>query len=115
MTDKQVIDGVDVSGCKYLYIVYPDNKFNNKSGCYAESERCVKMTRCKNCPNCYYKQLKRKEQECEKLKQTLTEIKEIAKNTIKNVSDRCIETTPMYSVHKQILQKISKCEVENGN
>ena len=43
-----------------------------------------------------------------KLTKTLTEIKEIAENVIKNVSDRCIETTPMYSVHKQILQKISE-------
>lgn len=42
--------------------------------------------------------------QAEKLKQTLTEIKEIAENVIKNVSDRCIETTPMYGIHKQILQ-----------
>ena len=48
------------------------------------------------------------------MKQTLIEIKEIAKNFIKNVSDRCVETTPMYGVHKQILQKISECEVENA-
>ena len=48
-----------------------------------------------------------------KLKQTLIEIKEIAENVIKNVSDRCIETTPMYGIHKQILQKISECEVKN--
>ena len=47
----------------------------------------------------------------EKLEQTLIEIKDIAENVIKNVSDKCIETTPMYGVHKQILQKIS--EVEN--
>ena len=48
------------------------------------------------------------------LKQTLVEIKEIAENVIKNVSDRCIETTPMYGVHKQILQKISECEGNDG-
>ena len=47
----------------------------------------------------------------EKLEQTLIEIKDIAENVLKNVSDKCIETTPMYGVHKQILQKIS--EVEN--
>lgn len=45
-----------------------------------------------------------------KLKQTLTEIKEIAENVIKNVSERCIKTTPMYGVHKQILNKISEVE-----
>ncbi|MBO7211152.1 MAG: hypothetical protein J6V44_09170 [Methanobrevibacter sp.] len=53
-------------------------------------------------------------QENNKLKQTLTEIKEIAQNVIKNVSDRCIETTPMYYIHKQILQKISECEGNDG-
>ena len=63
MTDKEIIiDGVDVSGCKY----------------------CLKMTkyRCtiqrdiykwlwEEDPNCYYKQLKRKEQECEELKEKI--------------------------------------------
>ena len=49
-------------------------------------------------------------EEINQLKQTLAEIKEISENFIKNVSGRCIATTPMYSVHTQILQKISKCE-----
>lgn len=113
MTDKQIIiDSIDVSKCKYFDYYYKECKAEYYTRYGYE---IVKCDSCKDNPNCYYKQLKRKEQECEKLKQTLTEIKEIAKNTIKNVSDRCIETTPMYSVHKQILQKISKCEVENGN
>ena len=47
----------------------------------------------------------------DKLKQTITEIKDIAENVIKNVSDICIETTPMYCIHKQILQKINECGV----
>ena len=34
------------------------------------------------------------------------DIKEISENVIKNVSDICIETTPMFCIHKQILQKI---------
>lgn len=50
----------------------------------------------------------------DKLCKTLTEIKEIAQNVIKNVSDRCIETTPMYGIHKQILQKISEVEDESN-
>ena len=66
MTDKEmIIDGVDVSGC----------------------EHCVKMTKyrciiqrdvykylCEENPNCYYKQLKRKEQECEELKEKIKKI-----------------------------------------
>ena len=57
---------------------------------------------------CYLQQLDQLKEKNEKLEQTLADIKEIAKNFIKNVSDRCVETTPMYGVHKQILQKISE-------
>lgn len=66
MADKKtIIDGIDVSGC----------------------EHCVKMTKyrciiqrdvykylCEENPNCYYKQLKRKEQECEKLNKQVNDL-----------------------------------------
>ena len=55
-----------------------------------------------------YENMRYEKQQLDQLKKTLTEIKEISKNFIKNVSDRYVETTPMYSVHKQILQKISE-------
>ena len=50
MTDKQIIiDGVGVSGCKYLM-----------------NDKCLILDMvCSVCSNCYYKQLKRKEQECQ--------------------------------------------------
>ena len=100
MTDKQIIiDGVNVSEC---------NEFVNECDCYLtqehdyRSETPYTYDKCSEFPNCYYKQLKRKEQECEELKaenqklkeklldlklqveeaykykQTITEIKEIA-------------------------------------
>lgn len=55
MTDKQIIiDGVDVSGCEdYRY-------FNNAHYCDLHYTRKL----CEDLHNCYYKQLKRKEQEC---------------------------------------------------
>ena len=62
MTDKQIIiDGVDVSGCE----------------CYTPNIEmdCIlhplQSDACKNNPNCYYKQLARKEQECKELKKQL--------------------------------------------
>ena len=101
MTDKQIIDGIDVSGCKH---------YKNRS-CIADyclTDMLFSEAKCELNPNCYYKQLQRKEQECEELKrliakqknakiqlsklkdkqykefcdmkQTLIEIKEIAKN-----------------------------------
>ena len=67
MTDKQIIiDGVDVSGCKY-YIADNGVQYN---GCYELTDICECNKEddfCDDNPNCYYKQLARKEQECEEL------------------------------------------------
>ena len=131
MTDKQIIiDGVDVSGCE----------------CYTQNIKmdCIlhplQSDACKNNPNCYYKQLKRKEQKHEelkeeikhykqiaqyhgnlsvkytnksaKLRQTLAEIKEIAEKSYRTplTEKDCIKCDEILA---QILQKIS--EVENDN
>ena len=56
MTDKQIIiDGCDVAGCEYLGL-YKECKLKCGSCCPID---------CSDNPNCYYKQLKRKEQECQ--------------------------------------------------
>ena len=110
MTDKQIIiDGVDVSGCKkYEHEIVRCNA-TLKNMCFCGG-RCTD----KKNADCYFKQLKRKEQECEKYKQTLTEIKEIAEKQC-NI---CEAITPIdeYKDCKKcwqgvIIQKIS--EVEN--
>lgn len=61
MTEKEqiIIDGVNVSGCKF---------FND----ITESYYCFGIP-CKDRPNCDYKQLARKTQECEKLKSQVDE------------------------------------------
>ena len=60
MVDKPIIiNGVDVSGCEHLGL-YKEYKLKC-GGCYPVD--------CSDNPNCYYKQLLRKEQECEKAKQ----------------------------------------------
>lgn len=43
-----------------------------------------------------------------KLEYALQEIRDIAKEQLQDVSDRCIDTTPMYSVHRQIIAKINE-------
>ena len=59
MTDKQIIiDGCDVSKC--IYFQQEDDEYT----CGAE-ECNGAIVACRACDNCYYKQLKRKEQECE--------------------------------------------------
>ena len=59
--NEQIIDGVDVSGCKHY-------KINGKCR-IPHYQQGIKYVNC-NCNewDCYYKQLKRKEQECEKLR-----------------------------------------------
>ena len=64
MTDKQIIiDGIDVSGCE-LYrndngVFAPDGTAERTELCYLTNDYCG------NNPNCYYKQFKRSEAQCE--------------------------------------------------
>lgn len=61
MTKEPImIDDVDVAECEHKIKVYKDYK------CEIHN-----LEQCSDFPNCYYKQLKRKEQECEKLKYEL--------------------------------------------
>lgn len=118
--DKQIIiDGVDVSGCKYFC------KFTTI--CRNENIGRVVRPRCKNVADCYYKQLKRaknqivdlnkmveaKEQECNKLYIQLKTDEEYHKeeeNTlrkiIKNKEERNIELYKENNKLKQTLIEI---------
>ena len=67
MENKEIIiDGVNVAGCE-------DYGYRGKAGywCHNYDEPCTDYS------NCYYKQLKRKEQECEELKEEIDDLKEI--------------------------------------
>ena len=109
MTNKQTID---VSKCKFyrdeVSFVHGETI---KDVCsiwiwqrdYSSLDpSCVMKCHCSDNPNCYYKQLKTKEKECEKYKQTLTEIKEIAEKRNYLDYNECLD---------DILQKINECEV----
>lgn len=65
MIDKEqiMINGVDVSGCEYAC-----NTAFGKNGC---KHPMMKNIYCSKNPNCYFKQLARKTQECEELKKQL--------------------------------------------
>lgn len=61
-----IIDGVDVSKCKYFE--------DGECGCEYYLRYGYEITmhdRCEECPNCYFKQLARKTQECEELKEKI--------------------------------------------
>ena len=82
MTDKEqiIIDGVDVSKCKYL--PYCNDKQGN---CAFE-------------PNCYFKQLARKTQECEALKS-----ESFTMNSL------IIEQEEEIDRYRKVLEKIEEC------
>ena len=79
MTDKQIIiDGVDVSGCKkYEHEIVRCNA-TLKNMCFCGG-RCTDE---KNA-NCYFKQLKRKEEECEGLDGELNDLTRDIKTRLK--------------------------------
>lgn len=126
MTDKQIIiDGCDVSGCEHYDGVCLGNHHYKW---------------CKDNDNCYYKQLKRKEQECEAYKMEAEEGKEINaelkaenehlsekeeearhyleeaekfKNCVSEIKSLCYEQDLNEDFFAcEILQKISECEAE---
>ena len=78
MTENKpiIIDGVDVSGCDELV---------NECDCYLTQEHDYRSvtpytyTKCSGFPNCNFKQLARKTQECEKLREANDEKNEFLK------------------------------------
>jgi hypothetical protein len=74
MTEEIIIDGINVAGCEFAVKPINDNRI--KCHCVKgllqiakmhEQPESVKSGLCENNPNCYYKQLKRLEQENKEL------------------------------------------------
>ena len=92
MTNKQIIiNGVDCSQCecynpkiKMDCLLYP-----------------LQSDACKNTPNCYYKQLKRKEQECEELKEKVKKYGEINEQETKDYAELKAE-------NEELIRRITK-------
>ncbi len=83
MTDKEVIiNGIDVSKCVFNY---------SEICCEIDDEYCFKDN------NCYYKQLKRKEQECEELQEKIKKYSKINEQDTKD-----------FAKYKQALDEIEK-------
>ena len=70
MTDKQIIiDDIDVSRCQKQGETIVGITCGNGERIRLANEIITKHKLCKDNPNCIYKQLKRKEQECEELRE----------------------------------------------
>lgn len=74
MTDEIIINGVDVSGCRYF------KKDEIQGELIINCQNAATLTfNCSHASNCYYKQLKRKEEECESLKEKYSKYEELEK------------------------------------
>lgn len=77
MEDKQIIiHGVDVSRCMFFNEEYEEDDIQIKNFCEWQFVPCQEF----DCAKCYFKNWKRKEQECEKLKKGLNLILTVQKN-----------------------------------
>ena len=77
MTNKKqiIIDGIDVSECQDFYI----STVKKGKYCHCVCDNTPYLA-CKDNQNCYFKQLARKTQECEELKEELATYKKILNN-----------------------------------
>lgn len=97
MSEKIIIDGVNVAGCEY-YASDIDETCRELNGKY-DVEVCD-FCKCESVDNCYYKQLQR-------LKQENEELKEIIKTN--NPWHKCKNCNKDY---KQALEEINKIAIK---
>lgn len=104
MTDKEqiIIDGIDVSECLFYQINFEeDDNVKIKHFCSNWYNSCESV----NNSNCYFKQLARKTQECEKYEQAFDKIKEVCLEDTHTFADG---TKLRYDSLDDILDIISK-------
>lgn len=105
MTNKIIIDGIDVSECIHI------QNFENVLFVCEETGR-----KCEVSKNCYYKQLKRKEQENEELKKQLEEYQDqepTIVNTIGNLQLQVKAWIEQSAKYKQALDEIKNYQQRN--
>lgn len=110
MIDKEIIiNDVDVRECEKLGETIDGITCGLGKRIRFANEIITKHNLCKNNPNCRYKQLKRKEQECEELKQW----KKDAENLFRTQTDNVDKIINRY---KQALDKIEvRIQLENAD
>ena len=108
-----IIDGVNVSGCEKQGETIAGITCGNGERIRLANEIITKHKLCKDNPNCVYKQLKAKEQECERLKWYLKEIRDDELKTLDIELDEyethCVDTeySNIINLVEEALEEIS--------
>ena len=103
MTDKQImIDGVNVNECIHLYSRWPGSIPPDSCACWEEPNNLTDtpVTDCKRHENCYFKQLARKTQECERSRKRISDLEERIINHSNEIEEYC----------SRLADKNKKCE-----
>ena len=98
MTDKQIINVID---CNY---------HNNGKCTNSEIGQC----NCANVASCYYKEYKRKEQECEELKKQLEEESKLGHKAIQDEADTFFDLLKVQKELDQLKEENKKLEKANN-
>ena len=107
---EQIINDVDVSGCEHLTEI---------RGCwlstcdYLKYKGNITSKVCKYNPNCYFKQLARKEQECEKAKQNAQDTYALWRALIESFSILQGEKIKLEQECEEIKEKYEALKLEN--
>ena len=98
--EQLMIDGVNVDGCKYL------NTFSDCDGYhyYCDLADYIKNEYCEYYKDCYFKQLARKTQECEELKEQL----KIKDNENSNLNKKYRQEQDERRSYRKALEEIEK-------
>ena len=105
MSHKPImIDGVDVYECEHLREEFTECYLNDPDIDYV-NYCCAYTNECKKYSDCYYKQLKRKEQECEELKSVRY-----------SWMSKCEQETKMKEFYQDVLDelKVENKKMEKG-
>lgn len=101
MTDKEIIDGVNVSKCHHY-------KNQNCIADYLLTDKNFSQAKCAANPNCYYKQLARKTAECDKKSWVIGDLCYKIHNQRKEINNRLKQI-------KAFKQENEELKAENQN
>lgn len=94
MDNKQIVDDVQIRECGHYW----------SGTCHAYVDNTGKFLLCASCPNCYYKQLKCKEQELEPFKDDY--FKNLDTKTIAELAKKSIRLTTENRKFEEVLYEI---------
>lgn len=107
MSDKVIIDGVDVSECGFFHPEYGDKYCHIALAFSEEYSDCME---CKDNPDCYFKQLQRLKAENEELKEEL-------KRQEEDISTACVDCANLQNLSNALekIREVAKTVINSAN